>query len=428
MRILASELAGLLRGTLNGADVEVTGFATDSRNVTPGDAFLAIRGERADGHDFAADVIRRGATVVLVERPVDAPHILVPSLVDALAHMALARRNEYVGPVIGVTGSAGKTTVKELITAALSPLGPILKTPANRNTEWTVPLIWAEVERSHRAVVVEMAMRGFGQIAHLARFSRPTIGVVTNIGHAHVEMVGSRAWIAEAKGELLLALPPTGTSVLCAEDEFLSELRKRAPGPVLTFGFGETADSRILGYRPLSWYQAELTGVTQGVAWQATIPAVGRHIATGAEVPLDQAAIALATAELPPMRMEVRESNGVTLILDNYNASPASMVAAIETLAEMPVSGRRRAVIGAMRELGSETEDAHRQVGETLARNGIDDVIFFGEPTELAQAARGAGTIARSIDDVRMFLAQSQTGDAVLIKGSRALELERALS
>jgi UDP-N-acetylmuramoyl-tripeptide--D-alanyl-D-alanine ligase len=287
------------------------------------------------------------------------------------------------------------------------------------------------------AVVVEMAMRGFGQIAHLARFSRPTIGVVINIGHAHVEMVGSRAGIAEAKGELLLALPPTGTSVLWAEDDFLSELRKRAPGPVMTFGFDDSADSRILGYRPLSWYQAELSGVTQGVAWQATIPAVGRHIATGAaaamlvaslaDVPLDQAAIALATAELPPMRMEVRETNGVTLIMDNYNASPASMVAAIETLAEMPVSGRRRALIGAMRELGSETEDAHRQVGETLARNGIEDVIFFGEPMELAYAALGAGTIARSIDDVRMFLAHSQPGDAVLIKGSRALELERAL-
>src|SRR5262249_39449061 len=158
------------------------------------------------------------------------------NLVNALGRFGRSRREEFFGPVIGVTGSAGKTSTKEFVAAALSPLGSVLKNAGNRNTEYKSPLVWAELESRHRAAVVEMSMRGFGQVAHLAAVSEPNIGIVTNIGHAHAEMVGSREGIARAKAELLEALPPTGNAVLWAEDDFVSELKKKSRAPVSTFG------------------------------------------------------------------------------------------------------------------------------------------------------------------------------------------------
>jgi UDP-N-acetylmuramoyl-tripeptide--D-alanyl-D-alanine ligase len=323
------------------------------------------------------------------------------------------------------------------VAAALSPLGPILKTPANRNTEYTVPLIWPELDERHRAVVVEMAMRGFHQIEHLASFCRPTFGIVTNIGYSHLEMVGSRQGIAQAKGELLQALPSDGVALLWSEDEFLSTLSAMAPGVVKTFGFSENADCRIVEYLALNWGHARIVGHSQGLAWEAVLPAVGRHIATGAAaailtaqecgIDLDQAAAALSTVELPPMRMEIREVEGVTYLLDTYNASPASMIAALETIAEMESTGSRRAVIGEMRELGELAEESHRTVGLALKRLNLHDVLFYGESTHWAREALGAGEVTHSIEDARAFVRDSKPGDVVLIKGSRSLELERVL-
>lgn len=426
-------------------EARVHGFATDSSAVMEGDLFLAIRGARFDGHDFVNDARENGALAAIVERPVDIPYLLVDDLAQALARMAGTIRETYEGPVVGITGSAGKTSTKEFVSAALAPLGDVLKTTGNRNTEWTSPLLWPELEPTHRAVVVEMAMRGFGQIRHLASFSRPTIGVVTNIGTSHMEMVGSRAGIAEAKGELIEALPDDGWALLWQEDDFLETLKKRAGARrVRTFGFSEGADCRITRYDPIDWSSSAVSGTNDGHAWEARIPAVGRHMALNAAAAVlaatlagvhpAVAAAALEFASLPPMRMEVFEKNGAQILLDNYNAAPASMLAAIETLGELSVTGRRRAVIGEMRELGEHTEAAHRSVGTALAAQGIDEVIFLGAPTAHArEAALAAGadpnrfTQGHSIEEVRTFILQAKPGDVVLIKGSRALELERAL-
>jgi UDP-N-acetylmuramoyl-tripeptide--D-alanyl-D-alanine ligase len=380
----------------------------------------------------------------LVERPVDGPHLLVKNLVGALARMAVRFRSQFVGPVVGVTGSAGKTTTKELIAAALSPLGPVLKTEGNRNTEFTAPLLWAELTQEHRAVVVEMSMRGFGQVAHLASFSKPTIGVVTNIGYSHIELVGSREGVARAKGELLQALPPDGVAVLWQSDPFLDALRGMATCPVRTYGFSDAADCRITQYTPTSWTSSVVGGTLDGYWWEAQLPAVGRHIAINAAAAIltasaagvapQEAGKALSMTAFPPMRMAVERLNGATILLDTYNASPASTVAAIETLAELPCEGRRMAVIGEMRELGDYTEEGHRMVGRSLAEHKIEPVIFYGEPTEAAhdEALRagispGSLSVASSLDDVTEFLRGLQPGDAVLVKGSRALELEKAL-
>jgi UDP-N-acetylmuramoyl-tripeptide--D-alanyl-D-alanine ligase len=437
-----SRIADLTGGTLVGDDAPVTGFATDSNAVRAGDLFLAIRGARVDGHDFVPGALHLGAAGTLAERNVPGPHVLVGSLVEALAKLAKAQRDTFNGPVVGVTGSAGKTTTKEFVAAALSPLGPVLKTEGNRNTEYTAPLLWAELSQEHHAVVVEMSMRGFGQVAHLAAFSRPTIGVITNVGYAHMEMVGSRTGIATAKAELLQALPPEGIAVLWQEDEFLNFLReKAAPLRVLTFGTGPKAACRITDYRPLNWTQCQVSGEIDGLTWTTTLPAVGRHIALNASAAilvsylvgadLAQAAEAMSKAVLPPMRMQVVELNGAHVLLDTYNASPPSMIAAIETLAELPVAGRRRAVIGEMRELGDHAEESHRAVGKAISQHKLDDVLFVGESTRWAmeevKAPQTKMRLAQSTEDVREFLRASQPGDAVLVKGSRALELEKAV-
>ncbi len=230
------ELAKLLGGVAHGIapDLNAIGWATDSRAVNPGDIFLAIKGANFDGHDHVTEAQDRGAVASVVERAVKEAHIAVTNLPVALARMASAYRDRFAGPVIGVTGSAGKTMTKEFIAAAVSPLGPVLKTEGNRNTEYTAPLLWTELTPDHKVVVVEMGMRGFGHIGHLAKFSRPTIGVVTNIGVSHMELVGDRKGIAKAKGEMLRGLPLEGKAVLWHEDEFLSALEAETKAPVQT--------------------------------------------------------------------------------------------------------------------------------------------------------------------------------------------------
>jgi UDP-N-acetylmuramoyl-tripeptide--D-alanyl-D-alanine ligase len=420
----------------------ITGFATDHREVAPGDAFLAIRGSRVDGHDFVPDAIARGAALAITERAVEATHIRVPALVPALAEMASTFRFDYRGPVVGITGSAGKTTTKEFVASALGHLGPIQKTLGNRNTEYTAPLLWPEVRHGHAAVVVEMSMRGKGQIHQLATFCRPTHSIVTNIGWSHLEQVGSREAIAQAKSEILEALPEDGVAILWREDEYYESLRRVAwPRQIFTFGFTSEADCRIIEYEPIAWDRCRLKGFYINLPWEAELPIVGRHVALNAAAAIAaaaclgvspmEAAQSLAFADIPPFRMDVRVIEDVIVVLDTYNAAPPSMIGAIETVSELPSAGRRYGVIGEMRELGQYTEVAHREIGRKLAESRIESVCFIGEPmvTFAAEefAASGKSMVrANSLADVRAYRAQFSAGDTVLVKGSRALELERA--
>ncbi|MBS1721865.1 MAG: UDP-N-acetylmuramoyl-tripeptide--D-alanyl-D-alanine ligase [Armatimonadetes bacterium] len=424
----------------------ITGFALDSRDVEIGDLFLAIKGDRHDGHDFAAQVVAMGATAVMAERPVPGPHILVENLVDALARFALTKRRTFSGPVIGITGSNGKTSTKEFTAAALASLGKVLKSPANKNTEYTSPLVWANL-RKQKVAVIEMAMRGLGQIAHLASFTEPTIGVVTCVGTAHIEKVGgSREGIMRAKAELLEALPNTGTAIVWREDDFWSELCDRSAAPTLSFGFSQEADCRVVGYRSLGLESSVVRLSLDGRVVESKLPAIGRHQALNASAAMlaahvagasvEAAAEGLQDAHLPPMRLEVLAVNGATILLDTYNASPDSTVAAIQTLSELTVGGRRLAVLGEMRELGEFAESGHRMVGKALATAPVDRVFLTGGPTRfIADEATMAGYPSQNItseeeldiEHVRRFLGELQEGDVVLIKGSRALGLERAL-
>jgi len=428
----SSDLANRLRGELFGRpDIEITGFATDSRDVAPGIAFIAIRGERVDGHDFVG-----GAELAIVERPVEVPHILVDNVVNALARMARSFRQEFQGPVIGITGSVGKTTTKEFVAAALSPLGPVLRTQGNRNTEFTGPLLWTELTPDTAAVVAEMGMRGFGQIAHLASFHQPNVGLITNIGVSHVEIVGSREGIARAKAELLEALPAGAPSLLWAEDDYLSILVSKAPGPVITFGFSPGAMIRIRSFELDGWTHTRIEGEVDGLPWSARVPGMGRPVALATAAAIGAAYLCgvnpgdaisgIQSVQLPAMRMEVRTINGVTFLLDAYNASPPSVMAALEALYQGP-GDRKFVVLGEMRELGDLAESGHRQVGQMLRLINLDGVCLIGPSMGFAKSEWDRADRVESLEGVREFIKELQPGDTVLIKGSRALELERAL-
>lgn len=424
--------------------LQMTGFAWDSRLVKPGDLFMAIRGENVDGHDFVASALKAGAAASLVEREVEGPHVLVPNLVEALANFGRHYRDQFTGPVIGITGSVGKTLTKEFAAAALQGIGPVLKNPGNHNTEYTAPLMWAELTPDHKAAVTEMAMRGFGQIAHLASIAKPTIGVVTNIGYSHIEMVGSREGIARAKSELLEALPEDGPAILWQGDLFLEVLKRRCRGPVRTFGFSEDADCRIVTIKASGWHTCVIAGTLDGEPFEAQLPAVGQHIAldaaagllaaVSAGAPLASAADGLSRAEMPAMRMQIVELEGGTIVMDAYNSSPPSFLSALETLVGMPCQGRKMVVAGEMKELGAYSEEAHRNIGWALANAKLDKVLFYGTPTlfsmeEFLKAGGDAAgmAMAESLNDVAEFLKQIGPGDIVLVKGSRGLELEKAL-
>jgi len=439
-----AELASIVGGELHG-DGLITGFATDNREVKPGYLFLAIKGAKVDGHDFAGAAMANGAVGALVERPIEGPYVLVPNLVEALARFGRHFRDRFDGPVVGITGSAGKTTTKEFLASALSALGPVLKTVGNRNTEYTAPLLWAELAGETQAVVVEMAMRGFGQIAHLASFSRPTVGVITNIGYSHMEMVESREGIARAKAELIDALPSDGTVVLPQDDDFFGALREAAgERPVVTFGFAPASVCRVIDAVPEATGRSIVKGFFDNIPWQAEIPVLGRHLAANAAAAVatavslglspQEAADGLATAELPPLRMQLIDRDGVKVLLDAYNAAPPSMMAALETLAKLPSNGQRLAILGQMNELGDATAEAHRQVGRLVARMGLARVALVGPlAVHYREGALAAGMDSGRIsmtddpDQLKEFLAGSKPGDVVLIKGSRSLALEKVL-
>lgn len=434
MTFSANELAGLLDGTLHGPAGEVTGFVLDHRSVQPGNAFVAVQGARVDGADFAEEALRAGASVVIAARALPAPSILVPDIPAALAQMAGTLRGRFTGPVVGITGSVGKTTVKELTLAALRPLGPGIGTLGNQNTEYSSPLLWTQVTPETRSVVVEMGMRGPGQIAPLSRIHRPRVAVITNIGTAHLELLGSREAIARAKSEIFAGLEPDGMAVLPAEDDFAAFLAEGAhPHPVRTFGTGAAVDCRVIDVIENGWEGVEVKGFCLDVPWHASIPGLGRHLGMGAAAAVlsaslvglspQEAADELVFTEFAPLRMEVRTWRGARVLLDAYNANPASMRSALSSFRALPVAGRRWALLGDMRELGPEAPALHREI---LSEVGDLKVAVVGPiMTELASefgfcAYPDAGA-------AREFFAELAPEDAVLIKASRALELERVL-
>ena len=424
------------------------GAAIDSRAVEPGELFVAIRGPHHDGHRFLAAALERGAGGLLVARDAELPAelsddvavIAVDDTTAGLGALAAGHRARFRGPVIGITGSNGKTTTKEMCAAILEVGAPTLRTRGNLNNHYGLPLTLLGREAEHRRAVVELGMNHPGEIAVLAAIARPTVGVVTNIGTAHIEFLGSREGIAREKGSILEALAPDGVAVVNDEDEFADALAARTRARVVRFGGG--GDVRAEQARAL----ADGTWAFRLVAPEGSVDLrVAGLGSTTVQNALAASAAALAAGATPAEvaeglegyagvggRLERRELPGRIVVLDDsYNANPQSMEVALEALARC--AGRRIAVLGDMGELGDSTDDAHGEAGRAAARLGIDFLVAVGEQAErVAAGARGEGlaaarirTAATSDEGAAAVRELLEPGTTVLLKGSRAMKMER---
>ncbi len=434
MRLSLDDVLPALSGRLAAgpAGARFGTFHTDSREVQEGGLFFALRGAEMDGHAFVGDAARRGAAGVVVERPVEAPGAVVIVVDDtwrALYDLAAWVRERVAPLVVGVTGSNGKTSTKEMAAAVLGARFPVLKSEGNLNTETGLPLTILRLESEHRVAVLEMGMQGPGEIARLASLARPTVGVITGIGTVHAEyFADGRQGIARAKGELIQALPEDGLAILNQDDPFFASLAELSKAPVVGFGL-ERGELLGEGYRALPDGGScfEVAGV------EVRLRLAGRHQARNAlaamavgrfaGVPLPEAAAALAEVSVEHRLQERRTSEGYVIVDDAYNASPESMLAAFEVLHERPGTGRLLAVLGEMRELGSLAPEAHRSVGRRAAE--VFDrvaVVDIGEGRTLAEAA-GAELLPDRAAAARWVRSTARPGDRVLLKASHGVAL-----
>ena len=444
----AYDVAAATRGTASTAhDVSARIHAgaihrvvIDSRIAAPGDLYVAIRGEAHDGHAFCGAAVAAGASAILVDHPVavDAPSIVVRDTRLALGALAHAHRRRWTGALIAITGSAGKTTTKELTRAALALAGPSHAAEGSLNNETGVPLTLLGLRAFHAFGVLEMGMRGAGQIEYLTRIAEPDVAVIVNAGSAHIELLGSTEAIAAAKAEIWLGLRPGGTVVRPFGDDRLAALARRHRPSARQLTFGETgADVALVDYRP-SDAGGELVLDVFGERHMLALGLVGRHAALDACAALAAAHAAgasiasalrgLAHARPAAMRGEIVALAGRKLIVDCYNANPASMAAALRTLAERAGGHTALAVVGDMLELGSHAAAAHRDVGALAKELGLG-VIALGDQAATVVAAAGgdAEPAASPAGAAARALARTRPGDWILLKASRGMRLERVL-
>jgi len=442
IRWRSTDLARCTGGELVGGDVAFASVSSDTRTLQAGALFVALAGENFDGHDFVAQAAERGAVAALVARtlPVSIPQIVVPDVLGALSVFAREWRRGFQIPVIGVTGSNGKTTTKELIGAILARLGPTLVTRGNLNNHIGVPLMLLELEPEHRFAVIEMGANHQGEIAHLMSIAEPTIGIVTNAGAAHLEGFGSLQGVALGKGEMFRALPLKGVAVINADDAFASLWRENCSAErILTFGFEQPADfmaHKVSAHADASGFRTQFELVTPMGSRAAVLALGGLHnlrnalgaaaAAHAAGATLDDIVQGLAAMKGVSGRLELKPAiNGAYLVDDSYNANPSSLKAGLDAFRSF--SGARWLVLGEMKELGDSADELHAEVGRYARETGIERLLAVGERSRYAVEAFGSqGTWFADLDSL---IAEARNtlkpGVAVLVKGSRANRLER---
>ena len=441
----ASGIAEATGGSVHG-EFDVAGATFDSREVGPGDLFIALKGEATDGHRFVEQAFAAGATGALVSQNVQGPHVHVPDTTVALSNLAWASRDRCQGKVIGVTGSVGKTGTKEALYAALDRGAPgrAHRSVKSYNNHTGVPLSLVRMPRATRFGVFEMGMNHAGELAALTRIVRPHVAIVTTIAPAHREFFASDEAIADAKGEIFQGLEPGGTAIIPFDsphrDRLIAAARPCAAS-ILTFGLGEGADVRatyvVRGPKGGSLVTAQLPRASLSF----TLSPPGEHWVTNALAVLaaveavegDLAAAGLALAELGGLkgrgaRHRIRLEGGEALLIDeSYNANPASMAATLKVLGDEQVDGRRIAVLGSMRELGPDSDDFHRALAERLAEARVDYAILVGREMEVLAKALGGQVKMAHVPDAASALPLARAaigpGDALLVKGSNAIGL-----
>ena len=446
--LTADDLAQATGGRLLSSSTRrVLGAAVDSREVVGGNLFVALPGERTDGHAFVAEAIARGAAAVLVSRPPDGVDlgaagvtiIEVPDTLRGLHAVAAAWRTRFDPLVVGVTGSIAKTSTKEAIATVLASELVTLKNEGNQNNEVGLPLTVMRLRPDHQAAVLEMGMYVGGEIAELARIGRPEIGVVTAVQPVHLSRIGSIEAVEKAKGELVEALPADGVAVLNADDERVRRMASRTAARVVTYGFAPDAAVRADDVESAGAEGMRFTLVADGSRRPVVIPTLGRFAVHNA---LAAAAVGLAAGIRPervvsglaagwsaPHRAVLVPAGGITIVDDSYNASPASVIAALDLLAGMP--GRPVAVLGEMLELGEGGEAGHERVGAAAAAVAEMLVVVGAGAAGIARGARDAGLAAERIVEVAdrdaalaAMTERLKRGDVVLVKASRGIALD----
>jgi UDP-N-acetylmuramoyl-tripeptide--D-alanyl-D-alanine ligase len=445
----ASELAEITGGLLlRRSSRFVRGAAVDSRLLQPGQLFVALPGERTDGHRFLGEAVRAGAAALLVSRrPTgreldalgDVTVVQVDDGIAALGRLAARWRTAFSPFVVGVTGSIAKTSTKEAIAAVMGRHFTTLKNEGNLNNEIGLPLTLLRLGPEHEAAVLEMAMYAGGEIAQLAAMAQPRVGVVTAVLGVHLSRLGSIEAIERAKGELVEALPADGVAILNADDERVARMAGRTSARSMTYGFARSADVRAEDVQSLGPDGMRFTLRTPDATAPVATPALGRHavhnalaaaaVGTTAGVGLDDIVAGLAGGWSAAHRAQPLRAGDVQIIDDSYNASPASVRAALELLGDFP--GRHVAVLGEMRELGDETEAGHREVGAAAALAADLVMVVGSEAAGIAEGARSAGMPDErilAVDDrraaVETLIERLQPGDVVLVKASRGVELD----
>jgi UDP-N-acetylmuramoyl-tripeptide--D-alanyl-D-alanine ligase len=429
------------------ADEVARGYSIDSRTVQPGELFFAVKGERLDGHDFVEQALKKGAAAAVVSRSdlsrygSNARLLTVNDTLAALQTLAMAVRKLWGKALIAVTGSAGKTTTKEAIAHVLASRFRVLKSEANFNNHFGLPLMLLKLEPGHDVAVIEMGMSHAGEIRALAKIAQPEIGVVTNVAPVHLEFFDSLAAIARAKYELIESLPAGSTAILNADDDYVSQFGRDFHGKVVMYGTRPEADVRAENIVACGAEGSEFDVLVNGCREHTRLPLVGAHnilnalaaVAVAMERGLKPSETVSALATLTPAdkRGEVVQLGNITVINDCYNSNPKALSVMMDALAATPAK-RRIVVAGEMLELGPASEEMHRQAGEHAAKNKIDVVLGVrGQAQALVEQARRAGARAEFVatpQEAGEWLArETRDGDVVLLKASRGVKLEGAV-
>jgi UDP-N-acetylmuramoyl-tripeptide--D-alanyl-D-alanine ligase len=448
MKLKLSRAAEFMQaiGSFNPASV-ASGYSIDSRTLQPGDLFFAVRGERLDGHDFVEAALAKGAIGAVIGNhqvaryPAHTILLAVDDPLVALQTLGAAVRRLWGKPLIGVTGSAGKTTTKDAVARVLVTRHCVLKSQGNLNNQFGMPLQLLKLEPEHELAVIEIGMSHAGEITELSRLAQPNCGVVTMVAPVHLEFFESIAAIARAKYELIQSLPAGGIAVLNADDDYVSQFGRDFHGKVVTFGVHKPAEVSARNIESRGPLGSAFEIVAGGQQAHATLPLLGEHnihnalaaVAVGLQygVPLSEAAESLATLRAADKRGEVHNYAGATIINDCYNSNPKALDSMLRSLLQIPA--RRRVVVaGEMLELGPAAEAMHRECGRRMAHCGIDVLLGVrGLAKAMVEAASQAGMRAEFVntpDDAGEWLRKEiRAGDVVLLKASRGVRLERAL-
>ncbi|PYJ11096.1 MAG: UDP-N-acetylmuramoyl-tripeptide--D-alanyl-D-alanine ligase [Verrucomicrobia bacterium] len=443
------QIAEFAQGMLVAGDAGalVSKVSTDSRTLQPGDLFVPLRGENFDGHKFIEQAVDRGALGAMVEEtwkgatPKNFALIRVPDTLVGYQTLAANYRKSLPLKVIAITGSNGKTSTKDFVAATLSRGFRVTKTEGNFNNHVGLPQTMLAASASDEIAVWEIGMNHPGEIAALAKLAVPDAAIVTNVGLAHIEFMGSREAIAAEKGALAEAVGPDGTVILNADDPYSREIAARTRARVVLAGIenGQMRASEV----SQSATGSEFTILEGAHRCRAQLPVPGIHMVQNAVLAvaagrlfglsLEECAAGLASTPLTKARLQIKEINGIQFIDDSYNANPDSMKAALRTLVELDTEGRRIAVLGQMSELGDESTPRHREVGETAAAVGVDELIAVGPiGAEMAQAAKKAGlklsvSVADPQEAAGRLSETASPGDLILVKGSRSARMERVM-